>query len=462
MNLLKIGRLGAEVEFQRNYKKATPVDIGKLLVKRLPELGPSFIKIGQFMSTRDDIFGEALSNELKALQDSTTPINSEYVRKTLDALPLESYEVDPVASASIGQVNKATLKTGETVAIKIRRPDVEKNIKEDFDVLLNLIKLIKVFTDNRRILELEIVFREYYSVLLEEIDFKREVANMTQFRKNFANISWVKVPFVYPHLSTCEVIVMEFVGGLKVDRLRRQYTRVQCKNASKKLIQAFITQFLEHRLVHIDPHPGNLAVTPTGQLVFYDYGMCMDISNEPFAKRFDEFLLYLFDKDAEKLGQFLVETGIIEVLPGNMALFKAFVKLFLSYTDNLNIQEFRANYLKQLDTLGGMPFFISSKFVMMLRGLAILEGVVKTVYPEFNYQESLMPFVQDKVMSIDYFEKRIQGDIRLYQDLPSSFEMAQLQIEVLEKKMEQQQANSIPRGAAIAVGFVALIGFIIN
>jgi predicted unusual protein kinase regulating ubiquinone biosynthesis (AarF/ABC1/UbiB family) len=458
MNLLKIGRLGAEIEYQRNYKKATPVDIGKLLVKRFPELGPSFIKIGQFMSTRDDIFGEPLANELKALQDSTTPIKTDYVDKALKALPLKSYELTPVASASIGQVNRAYLQNGQEVAIKIRRPAVEKNIKEDFEVLLNLIKFVKLFTDNRRILELEIVFREYYSVLLEEIDFAREVANMKKFRRNFKNVSWVKVPQVHQELCTRELIVMEFVDGLKVDKLHKKYSKEQCKNASKKIIQAFIMQFLDHRLVHIDPHPGNLAVTPSGQLVFYDYGMCMDISTEQFAIRFDEFLLYLFDKDAEKLGAFLVETGIIEVLPGNMALFKAFVKLFLSYTNNLNIQEFRANYLKQLDTLGGMPFFISSKFVMMLRGLAILEGVVKAVDPDFNYQESLMPFVQDKVMSIDYFEKKVQGDIKLYQDLPTSFEMAQLQIEVLEKKMEQQQANSVPKAVSVFVGVMALIG----
>lgn len=461
MNLIKIGKLSLEVEYQRNYKKAGPRDIGKLLVKRFPELGPSFIKIGQFMSSRDDIFGEVLSNELKTLQDSTPAIDPNYVELMTKDLPLESLDKIPVASASIGQVNKATLKTGEVVAIKIRRPDVEKNIKEDFEVILTLIAFIKNFTDNRRILELDIVFREYYTVLLDEINFFKEVENMKKFRKNFKDIPWIRVPEVYQPLCTSDLIVMEFIPGTKIDKLPTLYTPQQCKNASNKLIKAFITQFLEHRLVHIDPHPGNLSVTKDGQLVFYDYGMCMDISKEAFAERFDEFLLYIFEKNSDKLAMFLVETGIIEVLPGNMTLFKAFVKLFLSYTNNLNIQEFRANYLKQLDTLGGMPFFISSKFVMMLRGLAILEGVIKKVDPTFNYEDSLMPYVEDKVMSIDYFEKRVSGDIKVYQDLPTSFEIAQLQIEVLEKKMEQQQQNSVPKNLAIAVGLLTIVSFLI-
>jgi len=464
MNILKIGQLGLEVEYQRNYRKATPKAIGQLLVKRFPDLGPSFIKIGQFMSTRDDIFGEDLSSELKLLQDSTAPIEPEYVRKTLDAMPLSSYEIDPVAAASIGQVNKAYLKEdpSKPVAIKIRRPNVETNIKNDFDLILNVIQFVKLFTDNRRVLELEIVFKEYYTVLLDEIDFSKEVNNMKMFKKHFQNVGWVKVPSVFDSLSTREVIVMEFVEGTKVDKLPTLYNSAQCANASKKIIAAFIAQFLQYRLVHIDPHPGNMAVTKEGYLVFYDYGMCMDIAGEPFAERFDEFLLYIFEKNSDKLATFLVETKIIEVLPGNMALFKAFVKLFLSYTNNLNIQDFRANYMKQLDSLGGMPFFINSKFVMMMRGLAILEGVVKQVDPGFDYQESLMPFVQDKVMSIDYVEKRFGADVKVYQDLPSAIEIAQLQIEVLEKKMQQQQSNSAPKGLVMLFGGVMLMTILLR
>ena len=462
MNILKIAKLAWEVEYSRNIKKADNKSIGKLLVNRLPNLGPSFVKIGQFMSTREDIFGKSLTKELSLLQDSAPPIETSYVLDKLQGLPLKTFNVDPLASASIGQVHVGTLQNGKDVAIKLRRPRIQQDITNDFSFILRVLEVLRTLSDNKRIIELDIVFKEYYNVLVEEIDFYREVANIQRFSKNFQDIPWIKVPEVYPDMSDQDVIVMEYVPSMKIDTIPSKYGTEACKNAVQKIIKCYILQITKHNLVHIDPHPGNVGVTSEGKLVFYDYGMILDVSQEKLAEQFDDFIVCLFDRDADKLAEFLVRTNIIEVLPGNMAFFKAFMKAFIMYTDSMNLEEFKNTYLKQLDSVGGMPFFISSRFIMFLRGLAILEGVLRKIYPDYNYQDILQPFVPERIMSIDYFENRATMDIKAFQQLPTSMEMTQLQIEILQLKMNEQQKQNATLTSllSVLVGLFVVLGVV--
>jgi len=458
MNLLNITKLAWSIEYNRNYKKADPKAIGKILVKKLPEMGPSFIKIGQFISSRDDIFGKPLAKELELLQDSTPPIDMTWVNQCVQYLPLTEFEQKPIATASIGQVHRAVLSDGKNVAIKIRRPRITENIKNDFEFVLACLGVMKQLSDNRKILELDIVFRQYYNILLEEIDFTKEVSNIQTFKRYFKEYPWIKVPDVYSDYCNDNVIVMEFVPARKIDKLPEITSRANCKKAVDKIVKCYMNQIMKNNFVHIDPHPGNMAVTDDGKLVFYDYGMVIDLTEEKLAERFDEFLLCVFERNAEGLANYLVSTGVFEVLPGNMPFFTSFVKLFLMYTDSVNIEDFKNNTIKQLDGLGGMPFFVSSRFVMLFRGLGILEGVIKKLDPDFNYQETLRPYVEDRINSLDYFKNRAVTDLQSFQKLPSSMSMQQLQIEILSKKMEQKTTyDRINQNIVLGIGATALL-----
>lgn len=461
MNFVKIAQLAWDVEYNRNVKKADARAVGKLLVKKLPRLGPSFIKIGQFMSTRDDIFGKGLSSELAMLQDSAPPIDSSYVKSCITALSLKSFEEVPIATASIGQVHKGTLSSGEHVAIKVRRPQIKEEVKRDFDVILKFLEFLKVFSDNRRVLELNMVFKEYYTVLLEEIDFQKESDNIKEFAKNFKDVSWVTVPKVYPDLCNENVVVMDYVPSQKISEIPELYSPEECKNAVQKIIKCYIYQITQHNFVHIDPHPGNVGVTATGRLVFYDYGMVLDLSKEKIAERFNDFILFVFEKNADSLAEFLVDTGIIEVLPGYMPFFKSFVNTFIMYTDTLNFDDFKKDYMKQLESVGGMPFFISNRFVMLFRGLAILDGVLKKLYPDLNYQDILQPFVQERIMSLDYIESRALSDVKALQKIPSNMEVTQLQLEILQMTVNEQKRtiNTMSLLSCIA-GLLSLVVFL--
>ncbi len=461
MNLLNITKLAWSIEYNRNVKKADPAMIGKVLAKRLPEMGPSFIKIGQFISTREDIFGKSLTTELKLLQDSTPPIDSKWVKEATSYLALHDFQDIPIATASIGQVHRGILKNGKTVAIKVRRPRITQDIKNDFEFVLGVLELLKKVTDNRKILELDIVFRQYYMILMEEIDFSKEVSNIAKFQKYFEDYPWIKVPEVYPEYCTNDVIVMEFVPAKKIDSLPDKLSKQKCKLAVDKIVRCYMNQIMKYNFVHIDPHPGNLGVTKDGKLVFYDYGMMIDLTKEKLAERFDEFLLCVFERNAEGLANFLVSTGVFEVLPGNMPFFTSFVKLFLMYTDTLNIEEFKNSTIRQLDDLGGMPFFISSRFVMLFRGLGILEGIIRKLDPDFNYQETLRPYVEDKMNSVDYVRNRAMTDIQSFQQLPSSLSMQQLQLEILSKKFEQKKTTDRVQFNAYAVAGVMVALFIL-
>jgi len=426
-----------EFKYLKNIKKLNNNQIGNWIKNKLVSLGPTFVKIGQFMSTRSDVFGEEITFELKELQDNVLPLPYEELEEYINPILLNIETIDklPIASASIGQVHLGTLKTGEKIVLKIKRPNIENQISEDFELLLFMINLLKNISDDRQINEFEILFNEYYKLLKEEIDFKREARTMQVFKSFFKDKKWLKVPKVYVEYSNENVIIMEYVPSIKIDDLESiNKLNFNKEKIAEKLIELFINQIVDAGLVHIDPHPGNLGITENGKIVFYDFGMVLNIDFK-VKEKFTSFLIAVYDKDINKICQIAIDIGLINVKPENIPYFKAFLISFLAYVERADIEEFKISYINKISKSEKAPFLVSSKFILLFRGISILEGICKKLDPYFNFKKPLDPYIDQFVIDINYFEKKAMNDLNLFYKVPDNVVNSQIQLEVLEKNI---------------------------
>lgn len=431
-----------QFEYMRQVKKASGKEIGKWTKERLIELGPTFVKIGQFMSTRTDVFGEEITDELKQLQDNAAPVPFSEVCSYIDQVRpfFNTIEETPIAAASIGQVHVAELKTGQKVVLKVKRPGIECLILDDFEMLLFAIRILKIISDDRKIREFEILFNEYYKLLQEEVDFTRETKTIQKFKDNFSNKKWVKIPSVYEKISNNDLIVMDYVPSIKIDNVQRiTELGFNRDKIAQKLIELYIKQIIEYGFVHIDPHPGNVGITEQGKIVFYDFGMVLNLDNK-IKERFTQFLVAIYDKDINTICSVAIEIGLIVVEPQNLPFFKNFLISFLSYIETADLEDFKVSYISKINT-ASTPFLVSSKFVLLLRGISILEGVCKKLDPNFNFKKTLDPYIDEFIVDVNYFETRAMSDIKLITKVPNKVQINQIQLEVLEKTVRDVETN---------------------
>lgn len=436
-NFSKIVKMYFEFEYLRRVKKVDNIYIGKWTKDKLVEMGPTFIKIGQFLSSRSDIFGEEIINELKELQDNVSPLPYDLIKDSLNTITdITTIEEIPIAAASIGQVHLATTASGHKIVVKVKRPNIQEKVEDDFETLLFCVDVLKRLSDDRKIKEFEILFKEYYSLLKEEIDFKREAQNIINFRKAFSTKPYVKIPNVYTSYSDSNIITMEYVPSIKIDNITRiDEMRFDREKIAQKLIELFIRQVIEFGMVHIDPHPGNVGITESGKIVFYDFGMILDLDPK-IKKHFTAFLTAVYDKNVNDICDVAISMGLIVIEPENIPFFKTFLFSFLSYIETADLEDFRVNYVNKIN-VKSTPFLISSKFVLLLRGISILEGVCKRLDPNFNFRKTLDPYINEFIIDVNYFENRVLKDVQKFSNIPENMQSSQIQLEVLTRNMKE-------------------------
>jgi predicted unusual protein kinase regulating ubiquinone biosynthesis (AarF/ABC1/UbiB family) len=441
--LVQIIKFAGTLQYLKDVKKLSAKELGKFTKDNLSMMGATFIKIGQLLSTRTDLIDKDFANELATLQDNVPPFDISLYKDYLTEV-LADYNENPIASASIGQVHQGKLKNGKTVAVKLKRPGIKDEIATDFQMLLGFIAFLRRFSVQRELFELETVFKQYYTLLYEEIDFKREVSNMQTFYEMFSDEEtqrWTKIPKNYAELCTDDVIVMEYLPTIKITNLERlDQLKFNKALIAQKLVESYLIQITEYGKVHIDPHPGNVGITESGKIVFYDYGMVSNI-NPILIDKFQELLFAVNEKDCDKIANVMVEADIVQIDPENMIYLKVFVLSFLNYLDTVNIQYFRENFIDKLST-SELPFLINSNFLLLLRGLTILEGVCKTLDPNFNYSEVITKFTNKFPFDINYLEERALKDIATLQQLrvPQAIDKSKkvdIDRELMEKQLKE-------------------------
>lgn len=251
----------------------------------LEDLGPSFVKIGQALSTRSEILPQAYCDELSKLQTDCSPLGFDQILETLDTVYgsdqntlFDAIDPTPLGSASLAQVHKARLATGEVVAIKIQRPGVKATMAQDIDIMRIGARHASRFMKDEQMLDLREVVEELWATFLEETDFQREAANLEQFARQNAGVAFVECPKVYPELCSEFVLVMEYIEGIPIKATGVLENKgYHLDEIGKKILDNYASQILDRGFFHADPHPGNILIRK-GKIVYIDLGIMGHLS----------------------------------------------------------------------------------------------------------------------------------------------------------------------------------------
>jgi ubiquinone biosynthesis protein len=422
----KGGPEGAKVS-----KSARPVH----LRLALEELGTTFIKLGQILSTRADLLPPAYLAELTKLQDSASPVPFEAIQKVLTSElgePIESVFADfdpaPLASASIGQAHAATLWDGTEVVVKIRRPGVVEQVNEDLNILKELARTATKHWNFADRYDLAGLVEEFSQTLRSELDYIREGHSAERFAANFANDPSLHVPRVFWDATTARVLTLERISGVKINdlaELEKQGT--DPRELARYATNVILKMVCEDGFFHADPHPGNFFIEPNGTIGLIDFGM-VGVLDERTQDLLAELLIVISRQDADRLVDVFLDLGLTKKRV-DRALVRRDIERLLSTYWGLPLGELRVTALLNdvVSVMRRHHMHLPANLALLFKTMIMIEGLGVTLDPEFDLTNSLAVFTEKLVL-------RQFSPSRLAQDLSrAGFDLAKLGAEMPQR-----------------------------
>lgn len=368
----------------------------------LTDLGTTFIKFGQVLSTRPDIVSPALADELAKLQTDTPPDSPDVVRQTItDELgqpPEELFaEFDPVpiASASIGQVHAGRLKDGRQIVVKVMRKGIEAKVARDLDLLAGLAELAERYSDAARPYRPVATVRQFRKALNRELDFAAERANLERFGRNFAKEPGVHFPVPVPELSSRRVLTMDRLDGIRGLAVRDAVAPPATPSElALRAARVYLQMIFQDGFYHADPHPGNYLVLPDGRLGILDAGMVGRLDDE-MRERLESLIVAVYHRDAARLTDVVTVLG--ESPPTDPAALRAEIHDFVLDFADIPLNEFdlSAALNSMTDIIRRFGILLPPEVAMLLRTLVVLEGSAKQLSPKFSLAEVINLYVRE-------------------------------------------------------------------
>ncbi|MGM0419892.1 MAG: ABC1 kinase family protein [Bacillota bacterium] len=366
------------------------------------ELGPTYVKLGQVLSTRPDIFPPDYIHEFKKLQDKVPPVSFEAIDELLKKELGQEYKTevfssfakDATAGASIAQTHKAVLKNGQPVIVKVQRPGIEKKIKVDLEIITDLAeiaverKILPDFIDPLGLVE------EFRESLKKELNFHQEMTNIRRFKANFSDNEYITSPEIYEEFSTKKVLIMEEIKGQKLSELKTT-EHIDNKRLARLGAEAFLKQVMIDGFFHADPHPGNIFVLEDNKLAYIDFGMMGQISTQD-RDRFAILFAALLRRNVELITDTIIEIGD---MPHdlNIRKFKLDIEEFIFSYYNRKLEDI--NFKVLFEDLQKIVFKhhirLPQEFFLLFRALSLSESVGAALDPEFNIVEVGNDFVKE-------------------------------------------------------------------
>ena len=392
----------------------------------LEELGPTFIKLGQIFSNREDMLPRELIKELEKLQDNAPALKNfditKVIEEELDIVVSEYFrfiDSKPLAAASLAQVHKAELVNGDKVVLKIKRPNIEEIIEADILVMKQIAKNLDKYSKQAKAFQPLRIVASFEKSIKEELQFLKEIDNVERFAKNFEDDESIYVPNIYHELSNDHIICMEFIDGVKVSEIDKLAAlNINSKKIAKVGVDLYLKQILKYGFFHADPHPGNIFILPeTGKLCFIDFGMMGNIMPND-KELLEELLLYFMHKDVKRIIVILEKIAVKSSIPDYKKLEYDLYEL-IEGVSNIAIQNIKMNStIEQFKNILYENEITSPHYLyMLMRSLVIIEGVGLKLDPEFNITDNLQPFMTTIALKRFNLKRLFNKNIKRFQDL---------------------------------------------
>ncbi len=384
-----------------SLSSASKLSRSERIRKTIEELGPTFIKMAQILSTRPDLIPLELVKEFSKLQDQVNPVPFEDIKPIFieefgkDVDEIFEGELILIASASLGQVYKGVLKNGDKVAIKILKPGVKETIKSDIAIMYKIASLLEGKLHSYGIDSPTKVVKEFEKSIKREINYTIEALNLKRFAKNFEGDVRIKVPKLYEEYSTPSILMMEYIEGIKVTDKKKLYEAgIDPKNIAKIGFDLVCKQIFVDRFFHADPHPGNIFAIDNNKIAFVDFGMMGSISQKD-RKHFVDMIYYIIKQDEEKAALYILKLAKVE-------------------NENLDINAFAKDMgdiirtyfygsLKEIDIksllddivslMSQYRIYFKENNYLLVKAIVTIEGVGKELDPDFNATMEIKPFI---------------------------------------------------------------------
>jgi predicted unusual protein kinase regulating ubiquinone biosynthesis (AarF/ABC1/UbiB family) len=391
------------------------------------ELGPAYIKLGQLLSVRPDVLPQPYIDEFSKLQDEVPPAPFEEVKPIIEkelGKPIsevfDSLDEGAVTGASLGQVYRAVFK-GEQVVVKVNRPRIREKIEVDTKVLLRLVPLIGRFIDKSLQFSAKSIIDQFSDTIKEEMDYRKEAQSLLAIKKNLKTEKDVVIPKIYPEISSEMLLVLEYIGGIKISDLKSlDEVGVDRKKLARRVAKIFFMMLLSQELFHADPHPGNISVrraeTPDGrkltQIVLYDFGMTGSLDPATRLKLI-RFYTALVDFNSSKVVDMMLELGLLQP-DANRYVIRRGVELALADMQGQKVEETEVKALLEIAnrTIYQFPFKLPKNLVLYMRMLSILEGVCLALDPDFRFVKILGGLLEDEGLVDEAYRAELQDAVK--------------------------------------------------
>lgn len=446
----------------------------------LNELGPTYIKLGQVLSTRGDLLPGAVIDELSTLQDRVPPFPMEQVReqiKTAFGRPLEelfqSFEPEPIAAASIAQVHRAVTKSGEQVVVKVQRPGIAETIRADLSVLHYVARALEAVIEEMGIYSPTIAVEEFDRAIHEELDFLNEAANTRAMYKNHEGREYVRIPRVHDELTTRTVLTLEYLEGkkLKDANLNREESQTLARN----ILEGAFRQLFEDGLFHGDPHPGNFLVQPGPVMALLDFGLVGRVTRQ-MQETLIQLILAVALKDSGSVAKLLYRVGTPDSR-ANLIGFKNDIDAIIGQYLPKELKDVNAASLLRdlLDLVVKYRIRVPREYAILARAAVQTEGLLRSLWPDMNIGEIALPYAK-RMLADRYDPDHLQGGLmktllqlqNVASDLPMQLSQILLDLEAgkFSVTVKAEQMNELNRNlralAVVAFSGLCACGFIVG
>ncbi|CAN5616922.1 hypothetical protein BH10CYA1_BH10CYA1_13060 [soil metagenome] len=376
--------------------------LGRNLCKQLSDLGPTFIKIGQTLSTRADLVPLPAMLELSVLQENVESFPTELARqiitRELGAVPEElyaSFDSVPIAAASLSQAYRAVLRDGRDVVVKVQRPGLPNIIAADVQILAAVADEVMTYPNLCRHTDWPGVVDEFARTIFEEIDYIREGRNADRFRHNFRNVDRICIPRIVWKLTGRRVLTIEYIPGARISDLDAIRDSGMTPDEITRIgADFYLRQLLEDGFFHADPHPGNMRLMPDGRIGIFDFGMVGRLTPE-LKQHLVSALVHVIQRDYRGLIDDFVGMGFLNTDVDRGALFADLSPIIETrFAEGMNKVRFRKMLFDFSEVCYRYPFRLPTDFTYVMRALLTLEGVALSINPQFNFIDAAMPYAQ--------------------------------------------------------------------